>query len=537
MILLLQKINSIFALLVIAFAVPSFAFAQNAISFSVSPTIFDMTANPGQTWVSSVRVINANPYDLTVYMDVVNFKPQGETGVPSFIPQEDGANPASNFAGWIQTDSEITIPAEKTIELPLKIVVPENAEPGGHFAAILIGTKPPQKTSDISQVETSQIISTLLFLRVSGDINEQASIRSFRSTNYIVSTPETKLELRIENKGNVHVQPQGQIKIYNMWGQERGVIPVNQQTLFGNVLSQSVRKYSFDWKGDWAISDIGRYTAEVALTYGLDSKQSAYAKTAFWIIPWKIILLFLTIIVAFGYMFTWAIKAYIRRMLLIAGVPTQSPVNNSTPITKTKKLSVAAPIEAGMLDLRTRLGHTDSLKNYFAESFIFIKSYWKFFTSLLALLVFVTLVVLFFTSVFTPSRYYEVTTDSGKTVTSDEIEQQSSAPAEEINVEVPQASLGDPVVKIVNRSGESALSEKIEALLNSKDYQIDETSIDETTIEQRTVIVFSPSQTEKALKLSSMLNNAPLSALTSESSDVTPEITIYIGSDLSSLVQ
>ena len=38
----------------------------------------------------------------------------------------------------------------------------------------------------------------------------------------------------------MHIQPQGDIKIFNMWGQERGVIPVNRQTMFGKPFYQKV---------------------------------------------------------------------------------------------------------------------------------------------------------------------------------------------------------------------------------------------------------------------------------------------------------
>ena len=109
--------------------------AQERLSFSVSPTIFDMTANPGQSWRSTVRIINANPYDLTVYVDVVNFVPKGEGGVPRFIPKEESDELSTSLAHWITSEPSMTIPAEKTVEFPFTITLPDNASPGGHFAA------------------------------------------------------------------------------------------------------------------------------------------------------------------------------------------------------------------------------------------------------------------------------------------------------------------------------------------------------------------------------------------------------------------
>ena len=53
---------------------------------SVSPTLFEMTANPEQTWSSNVRVINANPFPITVFTEVVNFAPAGDAGQGTLIP-------------------------------------------------------------------------------------------------------------------------------------------------------------------------------------------------------------------------------------------------------------------------------------------------------------------------------------------------------------------------------------------------------------------------------------------------------------------
>jgi hypothetical protein len=56
------------------------------LSLSVTPTLFQMSAVAGQSWSSGVKVINNNPHELTVYAQVVNFAPQGESGEGKLIP-------------------------------------------------------------------------------------------------------------------------------------------------------------------------------------------------------------------------------------------------------------------------------------------------------------------------------------------------------------------------------------------------------------------------------------------------------------------
>jgi hypothetical protein len=541
------KANTIFFAGVLTLLLLPFSlFAQDSLSLSVSPTIFDMTANPGQTWRSTVRIINANPYELTVYVDVAGFVPKGEEGVPRFIPLDQNQSEDTSLGRWISAEKSITIPAEKTVEFPFTITLPADAAPGGHFAALMISTKPNDVGDDTSVVQTSQVITSLIFLRVSGDITENSSVRSFRTTNYFLSKPEATFELRIENRGNVHVQPQGEISIYNMWGQERGTIPVNQQTLFGNVLPNSVRKYSFTWTGEWSPTDIGRYTAVATLGYGLDEKQFMHADTAFWIIPWKFLLLLFTVVGGFIAIMSWAIKLYIRRVLSLAGVqaPIQSVQTDSPakpaerksvtiPLTKgrrTKKqqfATVVAPIEIGILDLRSRLEHTKGLKTTLLTIYNFVKQYWKFFAPVLAIVFFIIALVWFVRGANTPERDFEVIIrgEGGDVKTSS-----NTAVPTEVESSPKATTTQNFTLSLVNRSGDIGLNDKVTALLEKSGYTVSSATQGDGAPEARTVIVYDPKEAEAVLRLSKILDNALLSSFTDTSASST-QVVIYLGEE------
>lgn len=529
------------------YTLPILVHAQNAVSYTISPTIYDMTANPGQVFKSTVRIINTNSFELKVYIDVNNFIPKEEEGVPQFIPIDKSTSEQSTFAEWITSDKELVIPPEQTLELPFTITVPQNAAPGGHYAAIMISTKPLVDENNKTKVQTAQSISSLLFMRVTGDITENSTVRSFRTSHYLLSKPEATFELRIENKGNVHVQPQGEIKIFNMWGKERGVIPVNQQTLFGNVLPNSVRKYAFTWSSEWSITDIGRYTAVATLAYGVDTRQFMTADTAFWIIPWKFLLTIIVVVGGFIALVSWAIKLYVRRMLALAGV---TPGARPAPIPpepiieaekKTKKGAakepketvkektkrMAAPIEAGILDLRGQLDQKSTFKGRLQALGQFVRQYWQFFSVALAVIIFLILVVLFFKGAFATNRDYQVVIQSqGKniTITPDATTNTTTPKPEKI------VASSTVVVSIVNRSGDSALTEKVRSILQEHNYSIGTTSEEQSEPTERTVIVYSVADAERATELSVLLQNALLSAYAdSESSS---GIVVYIGKDL-----
>ena len=520
--------------------------AQEAVSYTVSPTIFDMTANPGQVFRSTVRIINTNKFELHVYVDLNNFTPKGEDGVPVFTTIQKSPDGQTTFAEWIDTEHELVIGAEQTVELPLTITVPDAASPGGHFAAIMISTKPPVGESGKTQVQTAQTISSLFFMRVTGDVKENSAIRSFRTSSYFLSKPEATFEIRIENKGNVHVQPQGEIKIYNMWGQERGTIPVNQQTLFGNVLPNSVRKYAFTWSSEWSVSDMGRYTAVATLAYGVDTRQFMTADTAFWIIPWKFLLLVIGIVGGFIALVSWAIKLYVRRMLALAGVSPGSiqrqiaeavsevPAKNkrakkTVEDVKEKTKRVTAPIGAGILDLRSRLKGKPNIKARLETMISFMRLYWKFFTILTATIIFITLLVLFLKGAYAPARAYQVTMKGvGGDITLVNAPNPSDTLQKSRDTSTVSVSAAE-TISIVNRSGDESLTKAVVQKLSEKNFKIATTSSDFGSIDVKTVIVYSPVDANKALEISKLLNNALLSAYSD--GDLSNGIVIYIGKD------
>ena len=512
---------------------PSLAMAQGGLSFSVSPTIYDMTANPGQVWQSTVRIINPNPYDLTLSVTPNNFIPKDEDGVPQFVPLLEPTETKETFAEWIQIEPEITIKAEQTLELPFLIKVPEEAVPGGHYAALMISTKPAKPQSN-GQVQTSQVISALVFLRVTGDITEQATIRSFRSANYFLSKPEARFDIRVENKGNIHLQPQGEIKIYNMWGKERGVIPINQQTMLGNVLPKSVRKFSFNWSSEWSISDIGRYTAKVTLAYGKEERQFLSSDTAFWIIPWKILLtLMLTIggLIAFV---TWAIKLYVKRVLALAGVhPVQTNKEDAAPVVTKEKnkraektihaKDITAPIEVSILDLRSKLRSTEGPWTERLIIYVqFIRLHWKFFAGVGATVLLIVFASMFVRGALLEDRAYEVTDPvTGEVISGSE------------KITTIQDGLGTQVV-LVNRTKDAAVMQQVIQRVMQAGFIVSATSSESGAPDEKTVIVYNPDVVQQAELLSRVLQNALLSSYTSTATS-SEKLVVYVGKDLVSL--
>lgn len=525
--------NSFFIVLLWCTFAPAVSYGQEAVTLSISPTLYDMTAEPGQSMKTTLKVVNVNPFDLTIYAEVVNFEQRGESGEARFIPLIDGERDGSTMAEWFTVPTEpITIPREQSFEIPITVHFPENAAPGGHYAAILVGTKPIRNDNEQSKLQTAQMVTSLFFARVAGDVVESGSIREFTTTETLLGSPEATFTLRFENKGNVHLQPRGDIKITNMWGEERGVIPINQDANYGKVLPESTRNYTFVWKGEWSVADIGRYSAVATLGYGDKDKQFSSAKTYFWVLPLKLLLgVFVGLAVFFG-LLTWLVRMYVRHMLTIAGIGIEDfesvQERAHTKRRRGSKAAIHAPLEAGILDLTKRMQSTNTLLSRLRELSSFVVQYRLFFLGVLLVVFFISVLIWYIMSANTEQRAYEVTyVADGEVATppvsSEEIMYQELRKNEP--VEVTNAS--GTVVALVNRSGVPGVGASTRIRLEAAGYSISSLAADFGQIQERTVIVARPDQNEDAVTLSRLLNNAPVSLL--ESSDT---VTIYIGSDM-----
>jgi len=287
---------------------------------SITPPLIKNNIEPGQVWKSSIKLVNNNAEELRAYVAVRDFVSGKEDGTAVFIDSAGPENGDLLLSSWIAINQgPYAVPPHSSEEIPFIIEVPADASPGGHYAAILTGTKPPEVDTHGSSVKISAMLATLLLMSVSGEIDEAGSIREFSTDRKYYTDSNVKFTVRFENQGNIHLQPQGEIKIFDMFDKEIDKITINHQTEFGNVLPQSTRKWEYEWRGGEGLLDTGRYKAELILTYGERGKETTEQVSYFWIIKYKPLLLILAGII----FFILLLILYIRRSVKRAIITTQ----------------------------------------------------------------------------------------------------------------------------------------------------------------------------------------------------------------------
>ncbi|HTW96537.1 MAG TPA: hypothetical protein VMD74_02675 [Candidatus Methylomirabilis sp.] len=292
------------ALLMVFFSVMILGVNQ-ANALTLSPVRSELSGNPGQTLTREIIIRNEQTQPITFYSSFENFESQGETGAPLFVPGNDG------LAGWIKgLPEKIDLGAQEEKTLPYNIEIPANADPGGYFSAIFWSTIPPEANG--SQVTVGAKVGTLILLTVAGNIKTGGGVVEFAPVNKqkIFSSLPVDFAYRFQNSGSDRLKPTGELKFKNLFGFTAATYNANAQD--GNILPNSVRKFSVTWAGkksevptdngfwtmagyEWRNFHFGRYTAELDLKYGPDNKATT-VKYGFYLFPWQLLCLILPIL-------------------------------------------------------------------------------------------------------------------------------------------------------------------------------------------------------------------------------------------------
>jgi len=274
-------ISIVFGLFLCSFLGFSGAHAADPVGLAISPPLVEKNVKPGETYSGVIKVTNVTKQTLSVAVSKKYFTASGEGGEPSV---QDVDNTAFSLNKWIDLADEFKLNADETKSLSYTINVPKNAEAGGHYSVVLFTPSVTGASSSTNGSAVSAVsqIGCLFLVSVSGEINYGANLLEFAPDKklYVNTTNLIDIATRFQNLSTVHVKPQGNITVKNIFGQTVATLPVNEK--LGNVLPDSVRKFENEWQKKYGF---GPYRASVNLTYG--EGKTLTGALSFWIIPWK----------------------------------------------------------------------------------------------------------------------------------------------------------------------------------------------------------------------------------------------------------
>lgn len=262
--------------------------AQN--DFVVEPGKTEIFINPGETITKSISITNRIGKSVKFKLTTEDIIGTNDSISPVKLLGDDiGPYSVKNF---IEPEiSEFTLELGEKITIPVKISVPTDAEPRGHYGALIVSNEPEV----LSEEETSETqgkarlisrIGSLFFIRINGVGREAGNLEDFKIIGpekvFYESRPGG-FEISFKNTGNVHLVPHGKITIKNLLGKSVGEIPVDAYF----SLPDSIRFREVFWTPG---TGLGRYTAHLSLYPGFGNENQE-SKVSFWIIPWKILII------------------------------------------------------------------------------------------------------------------------------------------------------------------------------------------------------------------------------------------------------
>jgi len=294
--------------------VPSLASAQEGAGqgLEISPPLADIKANPGESKTVQIYVRNVTNQTLIVSGEVNDFVAAGEDGQPKLL-LEDGEDSPYSIKDWVKTLPKVTLAASERKAVSAVIDVPKDAGPGGHYGVIRFTGTPPELEG--TGVSLSASVGTLVLVNVSGNVVEKAKVAEIYTANQkgkkqsVFEYGPITIGLRLQNEGNVHFKPSGNVRVTNTWGKEVATFKLNEQG--SNVLPASVRKY--EQKLDKKLL-FGRYKVQADVVYGSGSTIISATKV-FWVIPYKLIVVALALIA----LIIFLIRRYNRAIVKRAG--------------------------------------------------------------------------------------------------------------------------------------------------------------------------------------------------------------------------
>lgn len=329
-----------FFLLSVLLLLPNHAFAQTtSLDVTVSPTSFDLTAKPGDTITNKFRVHNNTPASLQLTVEVTKLGPNkaGELVIQDATPED-------QYISWLKVDKSITALPNEWTTVPFSITIPQDAA-FGYYYTISIKKDAGTSGGNAASVTGAAAIPVLLNVKKDGAVFK-AQVTDFRANSFVNEYLPVTFTTTVENQGNIHIRPHGNIFIRSFGQKDLDILDVNQG--MGAILPQAKRSYVASWdsgflvrkpvlkdNGDPEVDSkgnpiskltinwnkltdfrFGRYTATLILVYDNGVRdETLQASTNFWVIPYTALAVIIGGLIIVILLLRFLLRSYIRKQL------------------------------------------------------------------------------------------------------------------------------------------------------------------------------------------------------------------------------
>jgi hypothetical protein len=251
--------------------------------FDLGPTSFSVKVEPGETVKKTLQLTNRKGFTQKFLVEVEDFEGTNDINQPIvFSGKKSGKFGAKD---WIAVElNEFIIEHGERQFFDVNIKIPETADVGDHYGAVLVSAIPPDEDRDESRKTAPNInihsrVGSLFYIQVQGDIKEEGKLESFEVGKKWYEKGPIRFSSIFRNTGSVRLKPFGKIEITDFRGKIIETLDVEPFNVLRDSIRQDIRLWETE---DW----LGYYKAKLVINRGygniIDEKE-----VTFLIISWK----------------------------------------------------------------------------------------------------------------------------------------------------------------------------------------------------------------------------------------------------------
>ncbi|MDO8269407.1 MAG: hypothetical protein Q7T54_01915 [Candidatus Levybacteria bacterium] len=290
---------------------------------TVSPTFIELSAKPGATLNQSVRLRNNTNSEITVKPEV-RIMGGDETGELTIKETKE------EHLSWLTVkDETLTLKPREWTTANFTIQIPESAA-YGYYWALSFTAENGQKNRETGTTLTASLAVPVLLSVQKEGAKTEGKFLEFRTGSTFYEYPPISFTTNLQNIGNVHIRPRGNIFIKDFLGRTVSTLEINESQ--GGILPTLNRSFESVWNdgfityetkmkdGVEVLGDddkperemkihyqklldlrVGKYTATALVLISGDTRDYTYEKTiSFFVFPWKVILVLIGIVIFVG---------------------------------------------------------------------------------------------------------------------------------------------------------------------------------------------------------------------------------------------
>jgi hypothetical protein len=289
---------------------------------SVSPAIFELIVEPGEAQQKTFYIRNITDTAVPVRVSTEELAPTEEQIDKSL-------SNSFNASSWINLSEQNHILNNKESRpITATVQVPKTAEPGGHYATILLEPLVPAvAVSGQSGSQAAAKVGVLVFITVKGEARHQLTTHSSPGISFLQTLAHISIDAAIANTGTVHELPTAKVIVRNIFGGIEAELPIQPRV----VLPNTIKTTSLQWQAPFLF---GIYSAQIEGVYGSSQTPLQSDKKVFIVLQWFPLVLLSVLLVA-GFMYTR--KTYKRWPQAFRALLGKTPNNSDPPQSRSGK--------------------------------------------------------------------------------------------------------------------------------------------------------------------------------------------------------